>query len=152
MDAINALRAENAYFARRDSFDLGAINRIVADQVKNLVVRTAKAESDLATAQEQIVWGFHGEEVPQYTQGPKGEHEMREPITAEEANGLVKTIVNLRTELAVAKTNTKRLETALYCVEQNLITTIGQVGTTAIFSDEETMLIRTTIGNTKTST
>lgn len=54
---------------------------------------------ELATAKEQVVWGFHGEEVPQYAQGSKGEHEMTEPITAEEANGLVKTIVKLRTAI-----------------------------------------------------
>ena len=60
---------------------------------------------ELAKAREQIVWGFHEEEVPQYTQGPKGEHEMTEPIAAEEANGLVKTIVDLRAELTTVKTD-----------------------------------------------
>ena len=36
-----------------------------------------------------VVWGFHEEEKPFYTQGRAGEHELTSPLTADEANKLV---------------------------------------------------------------
>jgi hypothetical protein len=49
---------------------------------------------------EQIVWGFYEDEYPSYCQGSAGEHELTDPITADEANGLVKQILELRAYIA----------------------------------------------------
>lgn len=49
---------------------------------------------------EQIVWGFYENEMPLYTQGKAGAHELTSPITAKEANGLVATIAALRADNA----------------------------------------------------
>lgn len=45
--------------------------------------------------EQQIVWGFYEEQYPSYHQGPEGAHELTSPITAEEANNLVKRIREL---------------------------------------------------------
>ena len=46
--------------------------------------------------QGQLIWGFYEEEVPEYIQGSEKLHELHELVTADECNGLVKTIKTLR--------------------------------------------------------
>jgi hypothetical protein len=46
--------------------------------------------------QGQLIWGFYEEEIPEYTQGSEKLHELHELVTAEECNGLVKTIKETR--------------------------------------------------------
>lgn len=58
-----------------------------------------QAEDELRAAREKIVWGFYEEETPQYGQGEKYAHEISSPLTADEANGMIKTITELRGKL-----------------------------------------------------
>lgn len=41
---------------------------------------------------DRVVWGFYEEESPKYYQGPEGESEICEPVTAKEVNGLLKAL------------------------------------------------------------
>jgi len=54
------------------------------------------AKAEVERLKEETVWGFYEEETPQYGQGSKFAHEICSPITADEANAMVKTITELR--------------------------------------------------------
>ena len=81
----------------------GVVHRIVDPDIhaalcaKDKEIESLKAQ--LAEARGQMVSGFYGEEIPEYAQGAPT-HELQEILTAEEANGLVKKIVELRKRLA----------------------------------------------------
>lgn len=62
-----------------------------------LLAKDALAE--IERLESLIVWGFYEDERPKYFQGNIGIHELSSPITAEEANGLVSTIVELSEDL-----------------------------------------------------
>ncbi len=51
--------------------------------------RVAELERLLDEARERVVWGFYLDGKPSFTQGKAGEHELTEPVTAEQMNRLV---------------------------------------------------------------
>lgn len=57
-------------------------------------------ERELNEAKRMIVWEFLEDEVPSYTQGPEGEHEMTQVVSAKTINHYVKLISTLRREKA----------------------------------------------------
>lgn len=64
----------------------------LASKLKQSAARIEALEAALEEAESKIVWGFYEERAPTYHQGKSGEHELTSPITAEEANSLVKAI------------------------------------------------------------
>jgi hypothetical protein len=62
-------------------------------KVDHLQAALDAAEKRAEEYRAQIVHGFYEEQYPSYHQGVAGEHELSDPITAAEANGLVKKLV-----------------------------------------------------------
>ncbi len=56
----------------------------------------------IAALEEQLVWGFHMEEWPEYCQGKAGEHEVTELVTAEDCNGLIKMLKDQKSAIDAA--------------------------------------------------
>jgi hypothetical protein len=72
---------------------------------------------------ERIVWCFSEDGKPVYYQGSKGEHEICEPITAEEANGLVRKIEELNQKLVDDSEDFATLGLPHGCVTEKLLVT-----------------------------
>ena len=69
----------------------------------DLQKRVEELETENAQLRKQIVYGFYENEFPEYTQGTC--HELSEPITAEEANGLVRKLMEAREQLEEVEGN-----------------------------------------------
>lgn len=80
-----------------------------------LMWKAQKAENEKLAA--QIVWEFNEERLPLFYQGPKGEHELTEAVTAERCRWFVKRIDEL--EQLIRRVE-KRWSYAIPLVEQEL--------------------------------
>jgi Fe-S cluster assembly scaffold protein SufB len=41
---------------------------------------------------DRVVWGYYGDSIPHYVQGRQGEHEINEPVTAEQIRNVYKAL------------------------------------------------------------
>lgn len=60
-------------------------------------LRQARAQAEMWRS--KVVWCFSEEEIPRYIQGKAGENEICSELTADEANAMTKSIVELREAL-----------------------------------------------------
>jgi hypothetical protein len=65
---------------------------IMHDELSKAELRIKELEEQLEWYRERVVWGFYEEEKPQYYQGPAGEHEICEPVTAKQVENLTKAL------------------------------------------------------------
>lgn len=78
----------------------GAVNAPkMQEQVLELKDSVSKLITELETANEQkdwyrdrVVWGFYEDSIPHYIQGIPGEHEINEPVTAENVRNMFKAL------------------------------------------------------------
>lgn len=96
-DLIERLRGPHAVFMTVEQGTV-FLNE-VADKIEEL--------------QGQLIWGFYEEEEPEYTQGSEKLHELHELVTAEECNGLVKTIKETQERVGELETENTKLRAAL---------------------------------------
>lgn len=89
--------------------------RLYADRQHHYAVRDTcrMLERELNEAKRMIVWEFLENEIPSYTQGPEGEHEMTQVVSAKTINHYVKLISTLRREKAELREVLKLLKSRL---------------------------------------
>jgi hypothetical protein len=59
---------------------------------EQLVSEIKSLRESLDWYRDRVVWGFHEDGEPVYYQGKAGEHEINDPITAETANKLIRSL------------------------------------------------------------
>jgi hypothetical protein len=63
------------------------------ETVINSAIRTIKSlEENCDWYRDRIVWGFYQDSIPHYIQGKSGEHEINEPVTAEQVRNVYKAL------------------------------------------------------------
>lgn len=90
-----------------DSMDLP---RKPEETVEQVIARLVKERDE---ARQMIVWGFYEEEVPRFIQGPKGQHELCEPVTADQATNWCMHLKAVRSQLDQKKKVLQRLGVAM---------------------------------------
>lgn len=74
--------------------------KVVFMTIEQGTVFLNKVANKIEELQGQLIWGFYETDdgSPEYTQGSEKLHELHELVTADECNGLVKTIKALRVQ------------------------------------------------------
>lgn len=70
---------------------------------------TERLAADIANLKKKLISGFYENEYPQYTQG-EATHELQETATAEEVNGLVTKIRELKDQLAAREAYIEKIK------------------------------------------
>jgi len=59
---------------------------------EQLIAQIKSLEESLDWYRDRVVWGFYEDYVPHYIQGRAGEHEINEPVTAEQVRNMYKAL------------------------------------------------------------
>ncbi len=92
LEAVKTRYEDAKKIAEKDPWNFSADEDLRAIVTEDHPALIAAVEA----LQTQLIWGFYEEEAPEYTQGSEKLHELHHLVTAEECNGLVKTINELR--------------------------------------------------------
>ena len=111
--AVEALRERVVKLIREQ--ELNSICTIDRGEVQEIFERAWASEDKVKTLQDQLIWGFYETDdgSPEYTQGSKKLHELHELVTADECNGLVKTIKALEEKEVKFKANLQNIDELL---------------------------------------
>lgn len=106
-------------------YDTAPLELTLASIARTLERELTEVTRQRNEARAQIVWCFSEDEIPSFTQGTAGEHEMTEPVTAEECTGYISKIVALKAENAKLLSKHASTKRALDWLEKHGIATIG---------------------------
>jgi hypothetical protein len=59
---------------------------------EQLIAEIASLKESLNWYRDRVVWGHYEDTVPHYVQGRNGEHELNEPVTAEQVRTMYKAL------------------------------------------------------------
>jgi hypothetical protein len=82
---ISELQNVADYFAEAKTHDLEKTIISAISHIKEL-------DKQVDWYRDRVVWGFYEDKVAHYYQGKDGEHEINDPVTAEQVNNLIKSL------------------------------------------------------------
>lgn len=89
---IEELQIIANYFANAKSHELEQTILNTISEIQVLKARNKGLEEQSDWYRDRVVWGFYEDAVPHYIQGKDGEHELNEPITADQVRNVYKAL------------------------------------------------------------
>lgn len=90
-DALcDKLRAIAGYFADAKSDELKQTVLEAIMRIDSLTREMNSYKESCDWYRDRVVWGFYEDQTPHYIQGKAGEHEINDPVTAEQVRNLYK--------------------------------------------------------------